>query len=279
MLAKKMPFVKVPAQLFSSGIWAQLTATARTLYPVLLSFSDGNYGPVWPSTSRLMILTGFKQKSSIRRGREELVRVGLVKVIPGSGRTNTHYYFTHPWVGRGAPSEWSREDPLDPNESALGRACGAVPGVDSGPGEYNKIQISINNNTRPAFQEDEVDEFLLQRFGPLEYKRAVQECRLGDLNVNRANLERILYANQAATPGTVRDWSSLKRYLEEKISRGSLNLIEQALLSDTDDLMVFRADLPEHLRSLLVKTGFQLIFEPESVSCQAHEAMEPAKRL
>ena len=46
-----------------------------------------------PGSNRLLELTGFKQKSSLRKAREELQEVGLILVKKGSGRTNSTYHF------------------------------------------------------------------------------------------------------------------------------------------------------------------------------------------
>ena len=93
MKAHELPFFKVVTPLIDSGVWGRMSAAARTLYPVLLRFSDGSFKPVYPGSRLLLKLTGFKQKSSIRKARNELIELGLVSVTTGSGRKNTCYHF------------------------------------------------------------------------------------------------------------------------------------------------------------------------------------------
>ena len=75
------------------GVWKNLSPAARTLYIVLLKFSNGELKPVWPSTALLMELTGYKQKKSIIEARKNLKENGLIIAEEGSGHTNTRYYF------------------------------------------------------------------------------------------------------------------------------------------------------------------------------------------
>lgn len=87
-------YFKFMSDIIDSGTWAKLSAGARTLYPVLLKFSDQNFKKVWPSTSTLMKLTGFKNKRSIIDAKRDLVNAGLIHIIPGKGHKNSVYSFT-----------------------------------------------------------------------------------------------------------------------------------------------------------------------------------------
>ena len=86
-------FFKFATGIIESGLWAKMSATARTLYPVLLRFSDRNFKYVYPGAQCLMQLTGFKSKASLKRARKELVALGLISVQTGVGRRNTRYFF------------------------------------------------------------------------------------------------------------------------------------------------------------------------------------------
>ena len=43
MSAENMPYFKFISEIIRSGLWAKLSPAARTLYPVLLSFSDAKF--------------------------------------------------------------------------------------------------------------------------------------------------------------------------------------------------------------------------------------------
>ena len=86
-------FSKFMHDLIDSGIWAKLSATARTLYPVLCKFTNESFKPVWPGTDELLRLTGFKTKKSLQIAKKELIEAGLIDIVQGNGRTTTRYYF------------------------------------------------------------------------------------------------------------------------------------------------------------------------------------------
>ena len=105
MSAENLLYFKFNLDIIRSGLWAQLSATARTLYPVLLSFSDGNFKPVYPGTKVLLKLTGFKHKTSLQNARRELVEKGLITLSQGNGRKKhllsiLLYWFLAPPGGR-----------------------------------------------------------------------------------------------------------------------------------------------------------------------------------
>lgn len=86
-------FFKFMHDIIDSGVWSQLSSTARTLYPVLCRFSNESFKPVWPGTDELLRLTGFKTKKSLQLAKKELVDAGLIDIIAGNGRTSSRYYF------------------------------------------------------------------------------------------------------------------------------------------------------------------------------------------
>lgn len=87
-------YIKFMSDIIDSGLWGKLSPAAKTLYPVLLKFSDQNFKHVWPSTETLLKLTGFKTKKSILLGKKELIKEGLLYYKPGCGRTNSTYFFS-----------------------------------------------------------------------------------------------------------------------------------------------------------------------------------------
>jgi len=132
-----------------------------------------------------MELTGFKQKSSLRKARNELVELGLISITLGNGRKNTIYHFRFDWITpRGAqkyPSESRNPTPIEGiNSAPMGDMEVATPGHSIIP-PYNQIQISINNNPVPStnsnHQEMHKDPFaeLKKQFG--EKKRTISHFR------------------------------------------------------------------------------------------------------
>lgn len=139
-------YFKFMSDIIDSGTWARLSAGARTLYPVLLKFSDQNFKKVWPSTSTLMKLTGFKNKRSIIDAKRDLVEAGLIHIIPGKGHKNSVYSFTFCYereVQFNAPQGSTAITSLGSNERTEGGHYGAPQGtVSAAP---NNINITIQN--------------------------------------------------------------------------------------------------------------------------------------
>lgn len=140
-------YFKFMSDIIDSGTWARLSSGARTLYPVLLKFSDQNFKKVWPSTSTLMKLTGFKNKRSIIDAKRDLVEAGLIHIIPGKGHKNTVYSFTFCYereVHQYAPQRYQStslsgaENPPSADNRVLPQGI-----VSAAP---NNINITIQNN-------------------------------------------------------------------------------------------------------------------------------------
>jgi len=138
-------YIRIMSDIIDSGIWAKLSSAARTLYPVLLKFSDYNFKPVWPNTETLLGLTGFSTKKSLNEAKRDLERHGLLHVIPGSGRTSTRYYFRFDYPGSkitplGDPQIPLREGQPHPSGVENRTQEGGIPGLP------NHINITIHNN-------------------------------------------------------------------------------------------------------------------------------------
>ncbi len=93
------PYIRLMTDIIDSGVWANLSSAAKTLYPVLLKFSDSKFKPVWPGTEMLLKLTGFKTKKSIVQAKKELTQAGLLYQVPGNGKTATRYHFSFHYEG------------------------------------------------------------------------------------------------------------------------------------------------------------------------------------
>jgi hypothetical protein len=208
-----------------------MSPAARALYPVLLRFSDRDFKPVYPGTKRLLELTGFRQKSTLRQARAELIELGLIASRPGSGRKNTLYLFCFDGV-TGAPPRGIPEHPP-------AGGFPAPPGGDQGPPGYNQIHISINNNVQQPLAGAGSNHSRTER---------------------GADDEKILYRNGIHPD---RSWIEIAKELSRKISKGSLKMIEQALLEEREGVLIFSDRLPDYLKTLLKDTCDSVFFEPD----------------
>lgn len=247
MKSEQLPFVKLVSALFDTGLWARMSAGARALYPALLRFSDGQFKPVYPGTRRLMDMTGFKHKKSIREARRELVRLGLVSFAAGSGRENTYYHFRFDWTkgDTSVPLSGLRQSPSPGEQHASPWEDPGSPGGGREAPPYNQIQITINNHPERA------DEMLRlkTRYGEDQVRCALKELGLAGMEASPANVERILS----------RGWAPLRASLSGMISPESLRQLESALISE-GEVLVFRAALPEHLKKILTRHGGRVEF-------------------
>ncbi len=244
MKSDSLPFAKLVVALFDTGLWARMSAAARALYPALLRFSDGRFSPVFPSTTQLMKLTGFKQKRSVRDARNELVDLGLISITSGTGRKNTYYHFRFDWVG-------GTQMPLSgvashPSEGA-GHASEGVPGgISAGASQlspHNQIHITITNhleNRLPAELQG-----MIGKFGEDRVRGAVSRLTEAGLPANAANVEGLLHHAP--------EWKSLRDRLASSLSRESLRILERSLLGEAEGVLRFRDDLPGHLKKIVTR--------------------------
>ena len=266
MSAQDLAYSKFVSLLIDSGVWATMSSAARTLYPVLLRFSDGNFKPVFPGGKLLLKLTGFKQKSTLRKARNELVDLGLIAISSGSGRKNTFYHFRFDTLrGSALPPTAASQTPGEaPVSDTLQGIVPPARGFQKDP-PYNKIHISINNNVHSGGEKMEAPPSELRalgnRFGEENLSLALSECRLAGIPETHENLEKILYRSQAAG-GT--SWAQIEKNLIQKISRGSLLMIEKSFLGDKNGVLFFADSLPEYLKELLRRESPDILFEPFS---------------
>jgi hypothetical protein len=278
MTAHDLPYFKFVSPLIDSGTWARMTSAARTLYPVLLRFSDASFKPVYPGTRLLLKLTGFKQKSSLRKARRELSELGLISMTTGSGRKNTCYHFRFDFEGDSKAPPWGVRAVSAGGSGAPSRGVpGASAGGEADASQYNKIHISINNNVQEhnkggaaaepppehhAQIEQDADRiaFFERRFGREMVDLAISECDLAGMPATAENIARLLY-REAPRGGT--SYAELARALQARISPGSFEMIEGAFREEREGLLVFADSLPGHLRVLLQRMCDQVFFEPE----------------
>lgn len=152
--------------IIESGIWAQLSAAARTLYPVLCKFSNERFKEVWPSTAELLRLTGFKTKKSLQQAKKELVSAGLIDVIPGSGRRSTYYYFRFDYPGSRINLDIYRDTVASRRGVSeyppVGEESNPLGGSEVSPNQIN-ITISQNHNQQQEQLLDRTNR-LMQQF-------------------------------------------------------------------------------------------------------------------
>lgn len=268
-----LPYFKFVSPLIDSGLWARMSSAARTLYPVLLRFSDKNFKYVYPGSRHLLKLTGFKQKSTLRKARKELVDLGLISITEGSGRTNTCYHFRFDVLVANAPQGGQKTTPPGGNSVPLSGSTGATPGASAEPPGYNQIHISINNHVQDEQKEalesrsSRVSEgsekrkrdFLVRRFGQRNLDLAASECKLAGIDATSENLEKILYRNERTDRVS---WEEIEKYLTDKISPASLDQIRDSWMEERDGWIVFTDRLPGHLKALLRRITDRVFFEP-----------------
>ncbi len=266
MAENELPYFKFVSALIDTGIWAEMSPAARTLYPVLLRFSDRNFKPVFPGSQTLLKLTGFKQKSSLRRARNELIHLGLISVTEGTGRKNSCYHFRFDdWPDRSPPWGAKPASPGGRVRDSQGGFLEPARGATGDPG-YNQIHISINNHVPTPQGAEPSDgenrrkkDFLTRRFGQHNVELAVSECKISGIVPTAEHLEEILYSgerNQSVT------WNELEKYLTDKISPGSFGMIREAFREEKDGWLFFSAGLPMHLQNIVKQVHRNVFFEP-----------------
>lgn len=172
-------YLAIMSDILDSGTWAQLGPAAKALYPVLCKFSSHTFKPVWPGTDELLRLTGFKTKKSLQEAKRELIQTGLIHVVPGTGRTPSHYYFRFDYRGSRVDIEAHRA------QAVLRRGIS-----ESSPADYhstpqqgagvspNHINIHINKLTQTTNNNNPDLSSLLNEFFGSQQKRGDYKERL-----------------------------------------------------------------------------------------------------
>ncbi|GIX42540.1 MAG: hypothetical protein KatS3mg129_2273 [Leptospiraceae bacterium] len=270
MIGNDLPYFKFVCELIDAGIWAKMSPAARTLYPVLLRFTDRNFSPVYPGSKKLLELTGFKQKSSLRKARNELIELGLISVTLGNGRKNTIYHFRFDWASpRGVkkhPSEDIVNNPSeDPNYTSQSNRNEAAPGYIS-ISPSNQIQISINHvpdwDKKIENQNNKEKEWesLKKQFGEKNVEKAISEAKLADIPVDYNTIYKIL-TGSLSNYNQAQSVEDFYKELEDKISENSLNLIKNSFLKEKNGYLIFSDELPLYLKNILIKLSDKILFE------------------
>lgn len=285
MSIKDLTYFKFVCELIDAGIWAKMSPAARTLYPVLLRFSDRNFSPVYPGSKKLLELTGFKQKSSLRKARKELVDLGLISITTGTGRKNTMYHFRFDWVTPRGSYNYSPEDnfsnPQEHSQSPSIVSNHSSPPNSSWQPPYNQIQISINNsptnNLNPNIKIKEpldtkrnktddfsVDNFeeLRRQFGSKNVDLAISEAKLAGLPITYANVEKILKSNHYSFIS----FEKILEILKDKVSENTFKIIKDSFLREENGFLIFSDSLPIYIKNILYKISENILFEPTDYS-------------
>ena len=188
-------YLAIMSDILDSGTWAKMGPAAKALYPVLCKFSSHTFKPVWPGTDELLRLTGFKTKKSLQEAKKELIQLGLLHVVAGTGRTSSHYYFRFDYPGSRVDIEAHRAN------AAIRRGIQESPPADylnspqgSSGVSPNHINIHINKLTQTTNNNNpDVLSLLNEFFGSAKPRgdfkdRLVQEMleKYGSLEVGEA---------------------------------------------------------------------------------------------
>lgn len=190
-------YLAIMSDILDSGTWAKLGPAAKALYPVLCKFSNHTFKPVWPGTDELLRLTGFKTKKSLQEAKRELIDEGLLHIVPGTGRTPSHYYFRFEYPNSRVDIEAHRENAVSrrgiQESPPEGYAASPVGAREVSPNHINihinKLTQTTNHNNpdlssllneffgaakpRGDFREHLVQE-MLEKYGSLEVGEAVR---------------------------------------------------------------------------------------------------------
>jgi len=292
------PYLRLMVDIIDSGLWASLSPGARTLYPVLLKFSDFHFKPVWPSTETLLKLTGFKTKKSIVLAKKELCKAGLLFQIPGGGRTSTKYHFSFHYEG-------SKITPLGEKHLPRRGSEGSSGGVDSrssqgdSAGNPNHIQITISNNhqwngekveakTKEGEETQSLSD-LISLFGSDLVFQAYQEAESlhlqNDIAFLRGACQRIHLKktnqkkDQISAPisweGSPISWRTFLAWAQGKLSETTWKELSGAEIGIDGSLLVVSSPLSQYSRQLVLsyfqsKGDFEVVFSEPKLEARNH---------
>lgn len=277
MSDQRHPYIRLMTDIIDSGVWAGLSHAAKTLYPVLLKFSDYNFKPVWPNTETLMRLTGFKTKKSIVSAKKELTKAGLLYQVPGNGRTSTRYHFSFHYEG-------SRITPLGDTSISLRGSESEPPegskpvdkgGADGTPNHIN-ITISNTNHVPPTAapgdlgkekEEKKAFETLVELFGPeiaLEaYKKAVSLHMESNVSYVQSLCRELISMQRQEVLKTEQkpseneslshpaSWAGFLSWANKELTQSSLHQLEKVQVQIDGNVIVVTSTLQGHLRQIV----------------------------
>ncbi|MBP7280184.1 MAG: helix-turn-helix domain-containing protein [Leptospiraceae bacterium] len=260
-------YIKFMSDIIDSGLWGKLSPAAKTLYPVLLKFSDQNFKQVWPSTETLLKLTGFKTKKSIALGKKELIKEGLLQYKPGSGRTNSTYYFSFNYERSKITPQWDKA-------VSLKEGCGYPSGADFRKTEDvaavspNNLNITINN-TQSNKQDTETFTIarLIDLYGVECVDSALQIAQLKGLEGNMSYIQGICKNVTREKSGNkpifgqdidnaqhvIDSWKDFLEWSRSHLTRSSVETLETISVEVDGRSIFIKQKLGEFLKQIILR--------------------------
>ena len=264
--------------IIDSGLWGKLSPAAKTLYPVLLKFSDQNFKHVWPSTETLLKLTGFKTKKSILLGKKELIKEGLLHYRPGSGRTNSTYYFSFNYEGSKITPDWDKNIPLSGlNPSPFEVSNNPPKGLtDIHP---NHLNITINNTQTNKQGTDTPNLTNLFDIHGIEcVDKAIQIAKAKGLeenisyiqgvckNISKEKSSKMPNINHSIDTAqhVIDSWKGFLDWSKTHLTRSSVEILEKISVSVDGFSIFIEQKLSEFLKQIILRY-FQEQISPEII--------------
>lgn len=265
-MGEHYPYIKFYADIIESGVWANLSSAAKTLYLVLLKFSDQHFKPVWPSTEKLLKLTGFKTKKSIIQGKRDLIQAGLLQVTPGTGHTSSRYYFCFNYQGTKIPPQGYI--PGYPGGEEIGNSGVPKKGTQGfEEGAPNHINITITNNQNQELEKKKAQLSLSgieEKYGTPILTEALTIAKARGMETNLRyvqgickNLRRTdvpeFNQNEEATYPKDNTWKGFLQWSKDRLTRTSIEQLERVKVEPDGRTLCILEPLPETLRMIIAK--------------------------
>ena len=261
-------YIKFMSDIIDSGLWGKLSPAAKTLYPVLLKFSDQNFKHVWPSTETLLKLTGFKTKKSILLGKKELIKEGLLYYKPGCGRTNSTYYFSFNYVGSKITPQWDKNIPLSGIPTSSSVEYNQTPqGSQAIP--PNNLNITIHNNQSLRQEPDREKSFdnLMSLYGFDLVDSAIQIAKSKGLESNMSYVAGIcknLSSGQTrkspifnqevdSAQHIIDSWKGFLDWSKVHLTRSSVEILESIPIAVDGHSIFIEKKLTDFLKQIILK--------------------------
>ncbi|EMN26659.1 DNA-binding helix-turn-helix protein [Leptospira kirschneri serovar Sokoine str. RM1] len=268
-MGEHYPYIKFFADIIESGVWANLSSAAKTLYLVLLKFSDQHFKPVWPSTEILLRLTGFKTKKSIIQGKRDLIQAGLLQVTPGTGHTSSRYYFCFNYPGSKIPPQgYNSGNPGGGETETQGVGKNGPQG--SGEVAPNHINITITNNQHqePEKRKKQVSlDELEKEYGSTILTEALTIARGRGMETNLRYVQGIcknltkakddfmpeFNQNQERYNERETSWNGFLRWSKERLAKSSIETLEKIKVEPDGRTLCILDPVTESLRMIIAK--------------------------
>ncbi|WP_078124375.1 helix-turn-helix domain-containing protein [Leptospira alexanderi] len=277
-MGEHYPYIKFFADIIESGVWANLSSAAKTLYLVLLKFSDQHFKPVWPSTEILLKLTGFKTKKSIIQGKRDLIQAGLLQVTPGTGHTSSRYYFCFNYPGSKIPPQGyifghPGGEILGPSEVSERQSQGF------GEGTPNHINITITNNQNqePTKKTHLNLNDLEEKYSPSILSEALSIAKTRGMEANLKYVQGICKnlmktSNNMIMPEFNQNmknphekdatWRGFLLWSRDRLTRSSIEILEKIRVEPDGRTLCILDPVPESLQMIIAKYFTEEISPP-----------------